>query len=145
MWLLDWLRGRRKRRDPEAEWVEQSDKLRAYFRDRGVPDELGRDESAFAVLWPMTDDPTPIRQLGERLRAWAGGQPGVTRILGLERLLEGQRPEVAVTLLMIPFCPAAPEKCVERVARVAVRGGASTEALGISVCELGERDEVARG
>jgi hypothetical protein len=124
--------------------MKEMEKIQTYLRERGVEHELGKDEVPFAVLWPTRSaDAGSLRELGEQLRAWTARNRGVKRILGLERLLEGRCPEVSVLLLMIPFCPTKPESCVESVVLVVVGGGANTEGLAASLCDVVERSGVA--
>jgi hypothetical protein len=124
--------------------IEQMEKIQTFLRERGVEFELGKDEIPFAVLWPTRPgDARSLRELGEELQAWMARSRGVKRILGLERLLDGRCPEVSVLLLMIPFCPAKPESCVESVALVVVDGGANTEELAASLGDLVEGSGVA--
>ncbi|MCI0458667.1 MAG: hypothetical protein L0Z62_17025 [Gemmataceae bacterium] len=142
-------RGDERAETPESaqkltQLMEEMEKVHTYLRERGVEYQLGSDEIPFAVLWPTrAADARSLGELGEQLRAWAARNPGVKRILGLERLLAGSCPEVSVLLLMIPFSPTKPESCVESVALVVVESGADTEGLAASLCDLVKRSGVA--
>ncbi len=124
--------------------TDEVEKLKIYLGERGVEYELGKDEAPFAVLWPTRSaDAHSLRKLGEQLQKWMGRNPGVKRVLGLERLLEGKCPEVSALLLMIPFSPAKPESCVEKVALVVMNSGANIEEAKASLCALVEGSGVA--
>jgi len=108
--------------------VIEMQKLQIYLRERGIEDQLGKDEVRFAVLWPTRPaNVTTLRALGEQLRAWAASKRGIKRILGLQQLLEGRCPEVSATLLVISFSSAEPESCIESVALVTAVSGANTQ------------------
>ncbi len=121
------------------------EKLKAYLREREVEYELGKDEAPFAVLWLTGSvDPASLRNLAEQLRTWMRRNPGTKRILGLERLLGGKCPKVSALLLMIPFSPAKPESCVEKVAFVVMNSGANIEGDEASLCDPVEGSGFAR-
>lgn len=71
---------------------------------------------------------------------------GVSRILGLERLLEGERPEVAAELLgiPIPLGPMKPERWIERVALVVVKNEVGTSSIATSLSDVVERSGIAK-
>jgi len=149
MRLFDWLWRSGSRREPEADprlaqLVDQEEKVRAYLRERSVPYKLEKEEIPFAVITPIRSENQSLRELGDLLLAWKAMNKGVKRILGLERLLEGKHPEVSVHLLMIPFYPAKPETCVERVALVVVDASTNQELLAAGLCDLIERNGSAR-
>lgn len=121
--------------------------MTAYLRERGVDHELEKDEVPFAVLWPTpVADARSLRELGEQLRTWMTKTRGVSRILGLERLLEGERPEVAVELLgiPIPLGPMRPESWIESVALVVVENEVSASSIATSLSDVVERSGIAK-
>jgi hypothetical protein len=117
-----------------------TEKVKTYLRGRGVEYELAKDEVPFAVICPWLADAKALRNLGEQLLAWKASNPGVKRILGSDRLLDGQCPEVSAFLLSIPFNAKKPETCIEQVALVVVDGRIpGDERLGADLYELIER------
>ena len=79
-------------------------------------------EVAFAVVAPRAGAaPQELEDIGLRLRAWGPA----TRVLGLDALLAGRRPETPAELFLLPSPPLT-----EPVALVYVWAGAADERLG---------------
>lgn len=102
--------------------LEASDRRReAFYKEQGIVSQLHDHESAFAVIMlTKTASPQALRQMAQRLQEWASQTKAVTRILGLEHMLQGERPQVATSLLMIPMSDD-PDTWVSSIALVVVR------------------------
>ena len=115
--------------------MEQLNRMQENLRSRGIVSRLDEGEIPHAVLWPTTTSEQSIRMLGEALRAWMESHDGVSRILGLEQLLEGKSPEVASWVLGISVW-GDPGSWTMHVALVVLKRGAAEEQLADSLCKL---------
>jgi len=142
MGLFDRFKQRQTQPDGEAdeelnELNEQGKKIDAYLRERGLTYELAKNEIPFAVVWPtQPEEAISLKELGKQLVDWQARTRGVTRVLEVERLLEGKRPEVPGFLLMIPYSPHDPNSWVENVALVVMNDCADKEKVASSLNRL---------
>jgi len=109
--------------------------METYFHSRGIVPQLEADESPEAVIWPVTPDEAAIRRLGEALREWASTHAEVRRILGLKRMLDGKRPQVAAGLLGFPLSTDS-QSWIEEVALVVVSSGLWNPKLDASLGQV---------
>jgi hypothetical protein len=134
------LRSQLQERGIDLDQVRLADeRRRSYLQERGIEEPLRSDEVPFAVVWPTTEDPGSLRELGEHLQAWLETNRGAKRILGLSRLLEGRVPEVSTYLLCIPISPDEVDSWISRVALVTVARKANLKQLGTSLGDAIDR------
>jgi hypothetical protein len=119
--------------------------MNEYLRGRGLVQRLDGDEVEFAVIQLRMPDEKSIRRLGEELQEWARGNGGVSRILGLEPMLQGKCPEVATCLLGIPMVIGGSnsDSWITQVALVVVKRTAPEVKLAASLSKLVESSGVA--